>query len=455
MRPVSRKFLNSVVAVAVLFAAPVARGESLTDALIGAYNTSGLLEQNRALLRTADENVAVALSAIRPVINYSIGSRYSSITEDVSGTASISAELLIYDAGASKLAIDAAKETVLGSREQLVGIEQSVLLRAVAAYMNVLNAIELVTLGENNVRVIGEALRAAEDRFEVGEVTRTDVAIAESSLAASRSNLSSKQGALAQARAEYRAAVGRLPGTLVQPPLRPKTADTMEAAIAVAMRSHPEILAAQRQVTVADLNVLRAKAAMQPNATVGAGTTRAQNQFGEYTTTSNVSLNLSGTLYQGGRLSALYRQAIAQRDSSRAALHLATVNVRQNVANTWASLDVSKSVLEASVQQVEAARIAYRGVNEEATLGARTTLDVLNAEQDLLDAQASRISAITDQYIATYQLLSAMGLLTADHLKLGIKTYDPAAYYNLVKAAPTISRQGEQLDRVLRGLGKN
>lgn len=447
-----KKNLAIAAAAALLLATPSARAETLTDALIGAYNTSGLLEQNRALLRVADEDVAIAISALRPIISYSIGAGYRTPnqSDDWTGTAALSAELTIYDAGASRLAIDAAKETVLGTREQLVSVEQSVLLRAVSAYMSVRRDTEIVDLRQNNVRVITQALRAARDRFEVGEVTRTDVAIAEASLAAARSGLSSALGALAQSRAEYRAAVGRAPGQLATPPTRPKTANSLDAATAVAVRSHPDILAAQRQVTVSELNILRAKTAMQPKGTIGASLGVDNNSD----TTRSLQLSLSGPIYQGGRLSALTRQAMARRDSTRAALLLTSVNVTQNVANAWAGLDVSRSVLSASDEQVSSARIAYRGVSEEATLGARTTLDVLNAEQDVLDAEGSRISAVTDQYVATYQLLASMGLLTVNHLGLGIKTYDPAEYYNLVKNAPAISAQGAQLDRVLRGLGK-
>ncbi|MGO4917074.1 TolC family outer membrane protein [Pseudogemmobacter sp. W21_MBD1_M6] len=447
-----KKYLGVAAAAALLLTAPLARAETLTDALIGAYNNSGLLEQNRALLRVADEDVAIAMSALRPIISYSVGAGYRTPTQtdDWSSTAALSAELTIYDAGASRLAIDAAKETVLGTREQLVSVEQNVLLRAVNAYMSVRRDTEIVDLRQNNVRVITQALRAARDRFEVGEVTRTDVAIAESSLAAARSGLSSAQGALAQSRAEYRAAVGRAPGQLASPPARPNTAKSLDAATAAAVRMHPDILAAQRQVTVSELNILRARTAMQPKGTIGASVSVDDNRD----TTKSLQLTLSGPIYQGGRLSALTRQAMARRDSTRAALLLTSVNVAQNVANAWAGLDVSRSVLSASNEQVSSARLAYRGVSEEATLGARTTLDVLNAEQDVLDAEGSRISAITDQYVATYQLLASMGLLTVNHLGLGIKTYDPAAYYNLVKNAPAISMQGAQLDRVLRGLGK-
>jgi outer membrane protein len=150
------------------------------------------------------------------------------------------------------------------------------------------------------------------------------------------------------------------------------------------------------------------------------------------------------------------RQAIANDQSARAQLSQAGVTISQGVANAWAAIDIAKAQISAYDQQIQAARTAYQGVKEEALLGARTTLDVLSAEQDLLDAQAGRIDAAATLQVAYYQLLSAMGLLTVDNLKLGIPTYDPAAYYNSVRNAPlTLSPQGKRLDRVLKAMGEN
>ena len=147
--------------------------------------------------------------------------------------------------------------------------------------------------------------------------------------------------------------------------------------------------------------------------------------------------------------------AISRRDSSRANLLQTTLQIEERVASAWASLEVAKAQIKAIELQIEAAQIAFDGTREEATLGARTTLDVLDAEQELLDARASRIDAIATQYVAVYSLLSAMGLLTVDHLNLGIQTYYPAGYYTAVKNSPArLSPRGQQLDQVLRKLGK-
>lgn len=429
--------------------------ESLTDAMISAYRHSGLLDQTRALLRAADEDVAQAVATLRPIITWSLNATQAEPTtgEALTANASLSADLLIYDFGASEAAKAAAKETVLATRETLVNVEQQVLLRAVQAYMSVRRALAFVDLSRNNETVIAKELQAARDRFEVGEVTRTDVAIAEASLAAAKSALAAQIGVLEQAKEEYKAAVGHKPGALRAPPGLPATVRSIEDAKSVAVRTHPDIREAQHNVTVAELNIRRAHAATKP--TLRATSRISVDDDGE--DSYSFGLTLSGSVYSGGSLSSLTRQAAARRDAARANLHVVRHAVEQNVGNAWANLAVAVASIEASRLQIEASRVAYSGVQEEARLGARTTLDVLNQQQDLLDAEASLVSAQTDRYVAVYTLLATMGLLTVDHLKLGIATYDPKAYYNAVKNAPrgAVSPQGERLDRVLKALGKN
>lgn len=458
-----RRSLGAVVALALTTQAP-AHAESLADALIAAYRTSGLLEQNRALLRAADEDVAQAVATLRPVIDYAANAQATYIPEtpsalppgsdfdNVTGTASaqLTADLLIYDFGASQIAVDAAKETVLATREQLVGIEQDVLLRAVSAYVGVQAAIAFVDLGENNVRLISEELRAARERFEVGEVTRTDVALAESRLASARSNLAASQGDLARAREEYNAVVGRFPQSLQPRPPAPQIPATEGAAKTVAQKTHPDIKGQQHRVMSAELNVERARRAMLPSVNGNATTTLGEGLNVRH----SLGLNLSGPIYRGGRLSSIFRQAQAQRNAERGSLLTTERGITQNVGNAWATLQVANASLRATEEEVRAAEVAFRGFQEEATLGARTTLDVLDAEQDLLDARASRIQARADMYVATYQVLEAMGILTADHLGLGVPTYDPVAYYDAVDDAPVreVSPQGERLDRVINKL---
>jgi outer membrane protein len=170
----------------------------------------------------------------------------------------------------------------------------------------------------------------------------------------------------------------------------------------------------------------------------------------------SIGLSLGGPIYNGGAISSQIRQLQANRDASRAGLHLAMIGVEQQVGNAYAALQVARASAQASDQQIDAARIAFEGVREEASLGSRTTLDVLNAEQELLDAQANRIAADVDEVIASYSVLAAMGLLTAEHLQLPVQQYDVSAYYNLVNNSPlTRSPQGEALDRVLEALSRD
>jgi len=439
-------------ALALALAQAPARAETLADALIAAYRNSNLLDQNRALLRAADEDVASAVAALRPVVSFIAQSSYTepSMADNLSASVSLSAEMTLYDFGRSRMAVDIAKETVLATREGLVGVEQGVLLDAVRAFMDVRSAVENVAINRNSVRVIGEELRAAEDRFSVGEVTRTDVALAEARLAAARAGLAAAEGDLAAAREAYRAATGRYPGTLAAPPAPPALPATLDAARSIAQSTHPSIAQAQRQVTVAELQVVQAAAQRGPTLTGSASLTVDDDGNDQ----SQIGLRLTQPVYRGGGLSAAHRKAIAGRDAARSGLLQAGVGIAQQVGDAWARIAVARAQITAVDRQVEAATVAYNGVKEEAALGSRTTLDVLDAEQELLDAQASRIDAEASLQVAIYSLLSAMGLLTADHLKLGIATYDPRAYYDAVKSAPLTSVQGERLDRVLRAIGK-
>jgi outer membrane protein len=443
-----------------------ARSETLGQTLAWAYEYSGLLEQNRALLRAADEDVAQAVSQLRPIINWTAditrdfgrarGNNLINTTRSTSFNTGITLELLLFDFGETRFRIDAAKETVLATRESLRSIEQQVLLRAVAAFYDVQRNRQFVSLRQNNLRLLRQELRAARDRFEVGEVTRTDVAQAEARVASTEGELAQAQGNLAQAVEEYRAVVGRTPDTLQTPRGLPNLSAGVDASKNIASRNHPDILQAQRQVASADLTILAADAAMKPRFSVQGRVGIGEDlDSSDYNRSGSIGLNMTAPIYQGGLLSSAKRQAQAQRDAARGNLHVVRNAVLQDVGNAFAILRSARVVRAASREQVRAAQVAFRGVREEATLGARTTLDVLNAEQELLDARSNLISADVDVAIAAYQVLSAIGQLTAKDLNLNVQTYDPAAYYNLVKDAPVpISRQGKQLDRVLKSIGR-
>ena len=487
----ARALLRRAALAAALAAPGAAAAETLTDALIGAYQTSGLLQQNRALLRAADEDVAIAVAALYPVLNYAATANYTVTradtpgesqinpvsglpivdpvtgapiligggrrsTSELTGTLGLTAQITLLDGGRNRLSIDAAKEAVLATRATLRDVEQDVLLRAVVAFFSVLRDEEFVSLRQNNVRLISEELRAAQDRFEVGEITRTDVSLAEARLAEARSFLASAEGDVTVSREEYLAVVGRYPGDLVEPTSPMQPAATVEAARAVAVRRHPSILESQRNVTVSEINIRRAYAERRPALTLeGQLSGSVAEGGGGVTRSDGLTLQYGGPIYQGGRLDALYRQAVAQAEASRAVLLVTVEQVRQDVATAFMNLSVAQATLESNRQQVSAQQVAFEGTREEATLGARTTLDVLDAEQDLLDARTNVVAATTNQFVAAYQLLASMGLLTVEELGLGIVEYDPEAYYEAVREAPVVSPRGRRLDAVLKRLGQN
>lgn len=451
--------LAAVVLLSGLMTAPATRAETLADALIAAYKNSNLLDQNRAVLRAADEDVAVAVSSLRPVVSYTLQSQWSradittllgpSVSEGLSTSLTLSAELTLIDFGRRQIGISIARESVLATRQALIDVEQNVLLAAVRAYVDVRLAQEVVALRQSNLRLITQELRAARDRFDVGEITRTDVSIAEARLAASNAALAAAEGQLMIAREAYKAATGAYPGRLAALPRAPALPRTMEEAQSVARATHPQIRQAQHQVTIAELQVDLANANRLP--VVGAGASIRTNDEDQQTTALGLTLNQ--TIYAGGRLSALQRQAIAGKDAARAGLQQVAVGIVQNVGVAWANLAVAAASIEASDTQIRASQAAFDGVREEAAAGTRTTLDVLDAEQELLDARNARLEAEAQRYVAVYQVLATMGLLTVDHLQLGIPTYDPEAYYGAVEKAPSHSVQGKKLDRILEKIG--
>jgi outer membrane protein len=459
--------LAAITAAGLLgFGGQAAVAESLADTMVAAYRHSALIEQNRAVLRAADEDVATAIAALRPIVDWS-ASHTVSRDEGLSDYATtrstslqIGAQMLLYDWGRSQLAIDAAKEQVLAARQGLVVVEQDVLRDATFAFFDIKQATERVALQQNSVEVLSRERQAAQDRFDVGEITVTDVALADAQLAETQASLASAQGDLEIARESYLAVTGRLPSGLTAPPPLPRLPASLSEARAIGQRNHPLIGQAQRQAAAAELGVAQAAAERNPvlSGNVAAGVSRRPQQLtGEYDNrnSASVGLELRQTLYSGGRLPAQHRRAMALRDQARSNLLNVARQISQLVGESWANIAVSRAQIRAIDEQISAAEQAYNGVREEAALGARTTLDVLDAEQSLLEARADKITAEANLQLAHYQLLAAMGRLTVEHLNLGIPTYDPSQYYNAVRDAPYTSKQGESLDRVLRAIGRD
>ncbi len=451
-----RKVQALMMAALLALGPAVAQAETLADALAAAYRNSNLLDQNKAVLRAADEDVAIAVSSLQPVIQFTMQSQWrnqefrdaASVTLDsdhLNSQLAFSAEMTLYDFGRSAIAIEIAKESVLATRESLVSVEQQVLLDAVTAYVDVRLATEIVDLRQSNLRLITQELRAARDRFDVGEITRTDVSVAEARLAGSRAQLAAAEGDLLVAREAYKAATGDYPGNLQPLPGTPRTARTQEEAVGIALRTHPAVRQSQHQVVISGLSIERARADFEPRITAQGSIGITDNGLESQT----LGLTLNQTIFSGGRRSALLRKAIAQDEAARAGLLQTGVQIEQAVGNAWANILVTSAGIDANNRQIAAAQEAFNGIREEATLGSRTTLDVLDAEQELLDARADKLQSEAQRYVGVYRLLSAMGLLTADHLGLGVPSYDPAAYYNVVKDAPLHSAQGAALDRIL------
>ncbi|MEF3049300.1 TolC family outer membrane protein [Pseudotabrizicola sp. L79] len=452
-----RTILGMTMAAAIVISAPMAQAETLTDAFIAAYRNSNLLDKQAAVLRAADEDVAQAVATLRPVVEYTLTSGWGRAQSTNNGpffdawasTFELSASMMVYDFGRRNLNITLLKETVLATREALRSVEQQVLYDAVSSYVDVQVKGQIVSLRQSNVRLVTQELRAAQDRFEVGEVTRTDVSIAEARLAAARAALAVAEGDLMIAREAYRAATGAYPGSLKSLPRAPGLPKSMEAAQSVALKTHPSILQAQRGVTIRELAIDAAKANFMP--TLSGSVSASKNSDG--TNEQSFGLSLNQELYSGGAKASGLRQAIANRDGARADLQQAVVSISEAVGSAWAGLAMANAQVQAGDRQIAAAQTAFDGVREEASLGARTTIDVLNAEQELLDARVTRIEAEAQRYLGVYAVLQTMGLLTVEHLGLGIPTYDPAQYYNAVKNAPVHSAQGKALDRIMGKIG--
>ncbi|WP_112321708.1 TolC family outer membrane protein [Oceanibium sediminis] len=458
MKP--HRLVRAMMACAAITAGVIAPSgsvaQTLTDSLITAYQNSPILESQRAALRNIDERVALARSSMRPNINVGTSAQFQASRDtdwDVSDnySATLGASLLLYDHGQTAAAIESAKAVVAANRGVLRNVEQSVLLNTVAAFMDVRRGVQSVTVAENNVQVLRQQVQATRDRFELGEVTRTDVSLSEARLASAQANLAAFRGQLAAAREAYRAVVGVAPGQLANPPAIPALPATLTEAEAIAVRTHPSLEAARFSQTAADFNLKRARAARGPSLTANSslGINNTDGILGRNeNAVATLSLNGNIPIYAGGQLSALVRQAEAALAQAKFDVQDTARAIRQNAAVSWSNLAVARASIVANKQQVRAARVAFEGVREEALLGARTTLDVLDLEQDLRDAEFQLASSLRDEYVAAYQLLSSMGLLSVDHLQLGIPTYDPDVNYNRVQNAPYSTVEGDILDQL-------
>ncbi len=428
--------------------------DSLADVMADAYRNSDILDQNRYLLRLQDESVAQQVAGLRPVINFVAQSSWDEDFDSQADSLALVMNMSLYEGGARLLARDAAQEMVLSTRQSLVALEQSVLLDAATAYMQVWRDIQVVQVRESNVRVITQQLRAAEDRFEVGEDTRTDVAQAQAALSSARRDLVSAQGQLMISRELFSLAVGRDSNGLTGPGALPSLPPSIDEADAIGRQNHPSISALRHEARANELSLEAARRAYRPSLDLGVSSS-VDPSDGEGS--GSITLTLTQPIYSGGRLGSNERIALATLHAVESELNQQARLVSQSVGNAYANVRIASASIQASQQQIRANQLAFEGVREEASLGARTTLDVLDAEQDLLDARIGLIDAQASLYTASYGLLASMGLLTVENLGLNVPEYDVTQYYDHVDGAPARlpTVRGDRLDAVLERMGRN
>lgn len=438
---------------AVLGAAPgpmggSARAESLADVMVEALLNSPDVQAQLAQIKVASETAVQARAQGRINITGNIGLDIDfTDAETATGTSfpttlSLTVIQPLYTGGQIANQTEAAETRIDVQEVVLDGVEQSVLLDAVTAYADVRRDEVLVDVALNSVEVLREQLRAAEERFEVGEVTRTDVEQARARVAASQSTLAAARGQLAVSRESFTRVVGRPPGDLDPPPPLPQLPDNLEEAIQISLQNQPNLRAARLERVASGSDVRAAIGALLPTVSLE-GTALQSKDFNdsssvfrssEGTQNATIGLNISIPFYSGGTNYSLVRQAQAQVEVAEADITSAMRNSVQSVGNAWAQLEVARASIDAGVLEVRAAELAFEGINEEAKVGARTTIDVLDAEQDVLDARASLVGARRDEYVSAYNILASIGLLTVEHLGLDLGTETiQSVYYETVR----------------------
>ena len=460
------KNLLAVISAALLgavssLAMGAARADTLDGALALAYRNNPSLNAQRAGTRATDENVPQALAGYRPKVNItatggeqSLSTTSKSASSSAPGTSvwstssgynsplsvGLTMTQTLFNGFQTANKTRQAEAQVLSARATLATTVQNVLLNAVTAYMNLLRDSAILDLQKRNVEVLQEQLRQTRDRFNVGEVTRTDVAQAESSLAAGRSQVLSAAANYVASQATYRQVIGINPGKLAPgTPVDRFSPKTLPGAVAVGIGTNPSVAAAQYNVDVALRQVKVAEGALLPNLSVQGSVQKSWLGVGVLSTMESYNASVLGTLtvpvYQGGAEYSLIRQAKETLGQQRLNLDVSRDTVRQNVVQAWGQLQAAKANIEATQAQVQAAEIALNGIREEARVGQRTTFDVLTAQQTLVNARVAVVTAQHDRVVASYTLLAAVGRLSPDVLGLHVPVYRPQVHYEQVRDA--------------------
>ncbi|MFN3352932.1 MAG: TolC family outer membrane protein [Brevundimonas sp.] len=454
----SRAFASAaaLALAAGLWAGP-ASAETLRDAIALAYRTNPSLLAQRANQRALDETVVQARAGLRPELNVTASANYTrtdsagggvdingdgipdvttgGVSESNNGNVSIGLSQTLYTGGRVSRAISAAEAGVLEGRENLRDLEQQVIVAVVQAYVDVLRDVEILEVRRENLQVLRRQLDESNARFEVGEITRTDVAQSEARLAQAEADLATAEAQLSTSRAAYAAVVGQSPSDLAAPAPLIAEPQPFEAALDVALDRNPGLLAAAYNQRQAEENVAQARAAFRPTAGLTAsygGSDELRGFDPTQSTAFRAGATVSVPLFTGGLNRSRVAQALEQANAAQIQVENERRTVLQEASQAYAGLISARAGVTANEEAVRAARVAAEGVRQEQSVGLRTTLDVLNAELELRNAQINLAVARRNDYVAQAQLLAAMGSLDAPSLA-DVEAYDPAENYERVR----------------------
>jgi len=440
-----------VFAVALISATALsplsASAETILGALAKAYQNNSQLNSARAGVRVIDESVAIAKSGYRPTINGSASIDYSTTRRDstshlTTGSFGIEIKQSLFDGFQTKNNVAAAEARVRAQNQSLRNTEQNILFDAASAYMDVIRDRQIAALRERNLQFLGEQVRAAKSRFDVGEGTRTDVAQADASRSSALAQLAAARAQALASAATYRRLVGEDPKNLKgAAPLSKLLPRSLDSAVALAADQHPAIQATEYLVDAAGFSVKSAEGALLPQLSASAGISQTHRDNSPnstvspdgWTTSANIGATLVVPIYQGGRASATVRQSKESLGQARIEVDVSRDQVRQAVTSAWTQYAAAREAVAANREVISAAQLALNGVIEERNVGQRTTLDVLNSQRDVIDAQINLATAERDVVVASYAILSAAGNLSVERLNLQVTKYKPEEHYNAVK----------------------
>lgn len=437
----SKVLMVSAAVSAVLLTTP-ARSETLNSALVLTYANNPTLNAQRAQLRAVDEGVPQALSGYRPVVGATASAGLSTLNtlgasaNLVPRSVGISIEQPLFSGFRTQNSVKQAESSVLAGREALRSTEQDVFLDAINAYTLVIQTQEVLVLRQQNIAFLQEQVRAATDRLKVGEGTRTDLAQTQASLSAGQTELDVAQSDLNSAKAVYLQVIGVPPRNLVQPVFNNKLLPkSVNGAIDIGLKNHPAILSASYNVDTAAFNVKVIEGQLLPSLTLNGTAQHTDDSSASVPWANSASLtaNLTVPIYEGGVVYSQARQAKEVLGQRRIQLDGARDSVRSAVDSAWGQVVAARAAIVSANDQIRANELALAGVIEEQKVGQRTTLDVLNQQQYLINARLSLVVAERSQIDAAYALVSAMGGLSADRLGLSVATYNPKQHYNAVR----------------------